>query len=58
MFDYLEPSWWNCLGRIQKYGLVEGSVSLGAGFEVSKERQFPVCSSFSASVQGVSTQVL
>jgi hypothetical protein len=29
VFGYLVLSWWNCLGRIRKRGLVEGGVSLG-----------------------------
>ena len=31
------PSWWNYLGKIKRSGLVEGTVSLGVGFEVSRE---------------------
>lgn len=35
MFEFLVPSWENCLGRNKRYGFVGGSVSLGASFEVS-----------------------
>jgi hypothetical protein len=30
IFEYLVPSWWNCLGRIRRYGLV-GGMLLGGG---------------------------
>lgn len=29
----LGPSWWNCLGMVQRCGLVEGIMSLGDSFE-------------------------
>jgi hypothetical protein len=34
MFEYLVPSWWDCLGRIRRCGLLGGGVLLGVGFEV------------------------
>ena len=37
MFECLVPSWWNCLGRIGRCGLRERGVSLGVGFEDSKD---------------------
>lgn len=35
MFEYLIFSWWDCLGRIRRYGLVGRSMSLGVGFDDS-----------------------
>jgi hypothetical protein len=35
--EHLVRSWWDCLGRIRRCGLVGGGVSLGTGFEVSKD---------------------
>jgi hypothetical protein len=35
MFEYLVPSWWNCLGRV-RYDLIGRNVSLGVDFGVSK----------------------
>jgi hypothetical protein len=40
MFEYFVLMW-NCLGRIMRYGLVGGGVSLGVGFEVSKSHIIP-----------------
>lgn len=42
MFEYLIPSWKNCLGRIKKYELVRGGVSLG-GFKASDDSQYSQC---------------
>ena len=36
IFECLVLSWWNCLERIRRRGLVGGGESLGVGFEVSK----------------------
>lgn len=41
MLESLVPSWWNCLERIKRCGLV-GDVSLGMGFEVSKTQSILV----------------
>jgi hypothetical protein len=30
MFEYLVPSWWNCLGRIRGCGFVGEGMSLAA----------------------------
>ena len=35
MFEYLVPSWWNCLERIKRYDLIREGVALGLGFGVS-----------------------
>lgn len=37
----LDPTWWNCLRRIRRRGLVGGSVSLGVGFKVTKASLSP-----------------
>jgi hypothetical protein len=48
MFEYLVPSWWNCLGRIKMCGLVEECRSLEMGFfEVLKPNIIPECLSLS-----------
>jgi hypothetical protein len=36
MFEFLIPSWWNCLGTIKRCGFVRRGASLQASFEVSK----------------------
>jgi hypothetical protein len=28
MFEYLVPSWWNCLGKIRRCGLIRGGIGL------------------------------
>lgn len=40
MFEYLMPSWWNCLGRMRRHVLV-GGIPLGMGFEVLKVHAIP-----------------
>jgi hypothetical protein len=40
MFEYLVPVWWNCFGRICRYG---GRVSLGMRFEASKDKCHSLC---------------
>lgn len=61
MFEYLVPSWWNCLGWIGGKELTGGGaalleVSLRRNFEVSKDQLFPV-SVFSASLWLLSQNV-
>jgi len=38
VFECLVPSWWNCLGRIRRCGLVEEGVSLGWTLKFQKPR--------------------
>ena len=40
MFEYLVPSWWNCLERMRRCGLL-GGVSLRAGREVVSKTPCP-----------------
>ena len=44
--QFLIPRWWNCLVRIRRYGFVEGGVSLGTGFEISKDFYYSHCADF------------
>lgn len=44
VLQYVVPTWWNCLGRIKKYGLIGGGVPLGVGLGVSRPMPFQVCS--------------
>lgn len=46
MFEFLGPGWWNYLGRTRGCGLVGGGVSLGAGFEISKDLHHSQYTSF------------
>jgi hypothetical protein len=39
IFEYLGPSWWNCLGRIRRCGLIERGVSLAVA--ASKTQSIP-----------------
>lgn len=42
IFECFIPSWWKCLGRIRKYGLVGGGTLLGSGlwdFESPRQAQ-------------------
>lgn len=44
-FRYLVPSWWNCLRRISRSGIVGGDVSQGGGaLRFLKSTSFPVSS--------------
>lgn len=36
MFECVVPSWGNHLGKIKRYGLVEGGVPMEVAFEVTK----------------------
>lgn len=39
MFEHLVSSWWNCLGKIRRCGLV--GIGVGRGCEVSKAHAIP-----------------
>lgn len=39
--ECLAPSWWNCMGKIRRQGLVGGGGSLGVGFDVSEVPGIP-----------------
>lgn len=53
MFDYWMPGWWNCLARFRKCGLAGGSISLRAGFQVSKPWAIPSALCFTLVVPDV-----
>lgn len=36
MFEFLFSNCWNCLGRVRRYGFVEGGILFGAGLTSQK----------------------
>lgn len=35
MFEYLIPTWWQCLGMFMRHGLAGASLSRGRGWEMT-----------------------
>lgn len=46
MFEYLVSSWWSCLGKIRRYGLVVGGVALleKLSLALKFQKPMPLCS--------------